>query len=103
MYVHCSEVYVHVYTSINTFCIYKHVHTMYVKICTADVLCTDGYTHYMKCTDILELCTYTAVPSWFQLFDLPCWLACRQGLAAARCHAYSRSSTVARQTCVRDP
>ena len=67
---------------------------MYVKICTGDVLCTDGYIHYMKCTDILELCTYTDVPSWFQLFDLPGWLACRQGLAAARCHAYSSSSTL---------
>ena len=67
---------------------------MYVKIRTADVLCTDGYIHYMKCTDILELCMYTDEPSWFQLFDLPCWLACGQGLAAARCHAYLSSSTL---------
>ena len=67
---------------------------MYVKFCTGNVLCTDGYIHYMKCTDILELCTYTDVPSWFRLFDLPCWLACRQVLAAARCHAYSSSSTL---------
>ena len=55
MYVHSSDLYVNVYTSINTFCFYKHVHTMYFKICTGDVLCTDGYIHYMKCTDILEL------------------------------------------------
>ena len=95
MYVHRSDVYVHVLTITITFCFYKHVHTMYVKICTGDVLCTDGYIHYMKCTDILELYTYTDEPSWFQLFDLPCWLACRQGLAAARCHAYSSSSSLA--------
>ena len=44
---------------------------MYVKICTGDVLCTDGYIHYMKCTDILERCTYTDVPSWFQLLICP--------------------------------
>ncbi len=25
---------------------------------------------------------------------MPCWLACRQGLAAARCHTYSSSSTL---------
>ena len=44
---------------------------MYVKICTGDVLCADGYINYMKCTDILELCTYTDVPSWFQLLICP--------------------------------
>ncbi len=38
----------------------------------------------MKCTDIIELCTYTDISFWFQLFVLPSWLACRQGLAAAR-------------------
>ncbi len=36
-----------------------------------------------KCTDIVELCTYTDVSFWFQLFDLPCWLACMQRLAAS--------------------
>ena len=44
---------------------------MYVKVYTGDVLCTDGYIHYMKCTDILEVCTYTDVPSWFQLLICP--------------------------------
>ena len=34
---------------------------MYVKVCTADVPCTDGYIHFKKCTDILELCTYIDV------------------------------------------
>ncbi len=52
---------------------YKHVHTMYIhvcylflvyiitymyaKVCTADVLCKDGYIYFMKCTDIVEWCT----------------------------------------------
>ncbi len=44
---------------------------IYVKVCIADVLCTDGYIHFMKCTDIIELCTYTDVFFWFQLFVLP--------------------------------
>jgi hypothetical protein len=70
---------------------------MYVKVCAADVPCTDGYIQIMKCTDIIELCMYTDVSVWFQLFNLPCWLACRLGplgLAAARCHAYASSSTL---------
>jgi hypothetical protein len=49
---------------------------------------------FMKCTDIIELCTYTDVFFWFQLFVMPSWLACRQGLAAAQCHTYSSSSTL---------
>ena len=75
---------------------YKPVYGMYVKVCLADVPCTDGYIHFMKCTDITELCTYTDVSFWVQLFDSPGWLACRLGLpvAAARCHAYSNSSTL---------
>ena len=42
----------------------------------------------MKCTDIVETCTYIAVSFWMQLFDSPGWLACRLGLAAALCQAY---------------
>jgi hypothetical protein len=38
---------------------------MYVKVCTADVLSTDGYIHFMKCTDIVEQCTYTDLSFWF--------------------------------------
>ncbi len=34
---------------------------MYVKVYTADVLFTDGYIHFMKCTDIAEQCTYTDI------------------------------------------
>ncbi len=49
---------------------------------------------YMKCTDFIELCTYTDVSFWLHLFVLPCCLAYRKGLAAARCHAYSSSSTL---------
>jgi hypothetical protein len=111
MYVHCPDVYVHVYTSTYAFwliytCTY-HIQTctymsatiffytyMYVKVCTAGIPCTDDYIHFMKCTDIIELCTYTDVSFWFQLFVLPGWLACKQGLAAARCHTYSSSSTL---------
>ncbi len=66
------------------------------RICVADVQCTDGYIHFMKCTDcdIVELGTYTDISFWLQLFYLPCWLACRLGLAAAWCHTYSSSSTL---------
>jgi hypothetical protein len=34
---------------------------MYVKVCTADVLCTGDYIQFMKYTDTVELCTYTDV------------------------------------------
>ncbi len=48
---------------------------MYVKVFTADVLCTDGYIHqsFMKCTDIFEQCTslYTDVSIWFSFFICP--------------------------------
>ncbi len=32
---------------------------------------------------MVELCRYTDVSFWLQLFDSPGWLACRLGLAAA--------------------
>jgi hypothetical protein len=40
---------------------------------------TDGYIHFITCTDIVELGTYTDISFWLrlQLFDLPGWLACR--------------------------
>jgi hypothetical protein len=41
------------------------------------------YIHFMKCTDMVELCTYMDVSFWLQLFYSPCQLACRLGLAAA--------------------
>ncbi len=44
---------------------------MSVKVCTPDVQCTDGYIHFMKCTGIVEQCTYTDVSFWFSfLFAL---------------------------------
>ena len=62
--------------------------------CAAHVQCTDGYIHFMKCTDIVETCTYIDMSFWMLLFDSPCWLAaCRLGLAAAWCHSYSSSGS----------
>ncbi len=89
MYVHCSDVYVHVYTSkyalwlictnhVQT-CTYKSVPYflftyMYVKVCTADVSCTNGYIYFKKCTDIIELCTYIDASFYFSfLFCLAGW------------------------------
>jgi hypothetical protein len=68
---------------------------LYIKCCVAHVQCTDGYIHFMKCTDIAEPGTYIDISFWIQLFDSPGRLACRQlGLAAAwrHWHAYSSSS-----------
>ncbi len=105
--VHSSDVYVHVYTSMYVCWLIKHVHTMfkpvhecllhisYLHTCVAryvQLQCTDGYIlHFMKCTYIIELCMYTNISLWFQLFVLPGWMACRQGLAAAKCHSYASS------------
>jgi hypothetical protein len=55
---------------------------MYVKVCTTDVQFTDGYIYFMECTDISEHCTYTDEFFWSSFLILPCWLACRQVLAA---------------------
>ena len=33
---------------------------MYIDVCTANVLCTAGYIHFMKCIDIVEHGKYTA-------------------------------------------
>ena len=71
---------------------YKHVCGTMCKVCVPNVLCADGYIHFMNCTDIVELCMYTDISFWLQLFYLPCRLACRLRLAAAWCHAYSSSS-----------
>jgi hypothetical protein len=68
--------FIQVYTRFDSYkhvhIMYKHVHTclfhisylhsfMYVKVCTADVPCTDSYIHFKKCTDIIQLCTYIDV------------------------------------------
>jgi hypothetical protein len=86
MYIVTVQTCMYMYIQVNTlFYSYKHVHTdtymsvtyflieyMYVKVCTADVLCTtDGYIHFMKCTDIIEKCTYTDVSFWFSFFICP--------------------------------
>jgi hypothetical protein len=68
MYVHGSDMYVHVYT--NFINMYIPCTNLYMQICTADVPCTDGYVHYLKCTDIVELCTYTDVFFFSSLFLL---------------------------------
>ncbi len=92
----CSDVYVHVYTRlysthINMYIPMKgyHVHNsicmfdtyflftyMYVKVSwfTADAWWCSVYRclHTLhECTDIIELCTYTGVSFWFQLFFCP--------------------------------
>ncbi len=75
----CMYMFIQVYARFDSYkhehIMYKHVHTclfhillftfMYVKVCTADVPCTDGYIHFKKCTDILELCTYILLISAF--------------------------------------
>ncbi len=66
MYIPCTNLYILV---CYTFFIYTHVcQGMY-----SDFQWTDGYIHFMKCTDIIELCTYTQadVSFWFQLFFCP--------------------------------
>ena len=87
----CSYYYVQVLNHVN---MYIQCTNLYIKCYVAYVQCTDGYRHFMKCTDIAEPCTYIDVSSfWLLLFDSPGWLACRLGLAAAWCHAHSSSST----------
>jgi hypothetical protein len=69
------------------------MYNLYIECYVAHVQCTDGYRHFMKCTDIAEPGTYIDISFWLQLFYSPSWLAYRLGLAAAWCHAYSSSST----------
>ena len=94
----CMYMFIHLHTS---FASYKHEHTKYKHVYTGNVQCTDGYIHFMNCTDsdvpctyIVQLCTYTDISFRLQLFDSPGWLACWLGLAAAWCHTYSSSSTL---------
>ena len=62
MYVHCSDMYVHVYTFKYKFCIIQactyNAQTCICPVCADNVLCTDGYIHLMNCTDSDEQCTY---------------------------------------------
>jgi hypothetical protein len=97
VYVHRSDMYVHVYTIMYDFLnhinMYIQCINLYLECCVAHVQCTDGYIHFMKCTYIAEQGTYIDISFWIQLFYSPGWLAFWLGLAAACCHAYSSSST----------
>jgi hypothetical protein len=120
MYVHVCTWYVHGmyiprYKHVCTLALFRHVCTclyhyiqvlnhvnMYIQSCTnlyikcyvAHVQCTNGYRHFIKCTDIAEPGTYIDISSfWLLLFYSPGWLACMLGLAAARCHAAVSSSS----------
>jgi hypothetical protein len=79
----CTCLYKYMRVSTYIKCTY-HVHTctymsvtcflftyMYVKVCTADVLCTDGYIHFIQCTDIVEQCIFTDVSFGSSFFICP--------------------------------
>jgi hypothetical protein len=67
----CIYKYIRFLTHINMYisCTYRYIHAVSVtfflftymcdKVCSTDALCTDGYKHFMKCTDIAEQCTYS--------------------------------------------
>ncbi len=61
---------IYMYTLLFTYFLFTYMY-MYVKVCTADVsfqnllMAFHGYIHFMKCTDIIKLCTYTDVFFWF--------------------------------------
>ena len=91
MYVHRSDVYVRVLTFTNTF-YFLQTRTYHVKTFTylfVQLMLGLRTLHemYVHPTYTLQQCTYTVIFFWFQLFELPCWLACRLRLAAAGCHA----------------
>ncbi len=103
----CMYMFIQEYTCFN---LYRHVHTMYkhVYTCLFPILCLHTYmSKYVQLMFSVQLATYSLTnvqtllnvvhtlmyPFRCQLFDLLCWLACRQGLAGARCHTYSSSST----------
>jgi hypothetical protein len=67
----CLYYYVHVLNHIN---MYIQCTNLYIECCVAHVQCTDGYIHFMKCTDIAEQGTHNDISFWMQLFILPvCW------------------------------
>ena len=100
-YKHVCTWFRHVCTCLYIYIQVLHHTNMYIYVYAGNVQCTDGYIHFMNCTDsdvpctyIVQLCTYTDISFRLQLFDLPGWLACLMGLAAAWCHTYSSSSTL---------
>ena len=102
----CLYIYIQVLHHTN---MYIQCTNMYIHVYVGNVQCTDGYIHFMNCTDRDEPCTYivqvveqfNCVRTWIyafllQHFDSPGLLACRQEQAAAclLCHTYSSSSTL---------
>ena len=69
----CLCMYIHVLNHIN---MYIQCTNLYIECCVAHVQCTEGYIHFMKCTDIAEPGTYMDISFWMQLF----WFARLAGL-----------------------
>ncbi len=55
----------------HTINMYIQCSNLYIECCVADVQCTDGYIHFMKCTHIVEQGMYIDISIWMQLFDCP--------------------------------
>ena len=67
-------------------CMSRYVQLMFsVQVATYSLSNVQTLLNIVRNTDVSFRCSF---------FYLPCWLACRQGLAAARCHTYSSSSTL---------
>jgi hypothetical protein len=66
----CIYMYICVLNHIN---MYIQCTNLYILVCVADIQCqcTDGYIHFMKCSGIVEVCTYTDISFWLQLFFSP--------------------------------
>ncbi len=62
-------------------CVLKHINmyvqftNLYIECWVAHVQCTDGYIHFMKCTEIAEQPegTHNDISFWMQLFDRLLW------------------------------
>jgi hypothetical protein len=68
MYKHvctCLYNYLQVLNHVN---MYIQCTNMYMECCVAHAQCTDGYLHFMKCTDIAEPGTNIDMSFWLQLF-----------------------------------
>ncbi len=99
----CIYKYIHVLTHINMYipCTNLNIHVCYIFLIYI-LVCQGMYSWFSVYRWLLtfhEMYRYhwTVYVHWCILlvsaFVFPGWLACRQGLAAARCHAYSSSST----------
>ena len=71
----CLYIYIQVLHHTN---MYIQCTNMYIHVYAGNVQCTDGYIHFMNCTDsnvpctyIVQLCTYTDISFRLQLFDSP--------------------------------